>query len=192
MKVTNYFFTKDTGLSPFVTLAKAKKQLRLETSFAEEDDLITDYIEAATIAAQDYLNKKLFKGVLTFDCDGFTNPFVFVQSDDNDAVASVKYYAKDGEGDTLTEIVNTTYKLRKSSSIGCKEIKFTEPFPAIETRDDAVIIKINQGFAVADLPKPIYQAILLMVTSMYEKREDIGEIGNNQASRNLMRPYRNF
>ncbi len=192
MKVTNYFFTKDTGLSPFVTLAKAKKQLRLETAFTDEDDLVTDYIEAATIAAQDYLNKKLFKGVLTMECDAFANPFVFTQSDDSDTVASVKYYAKDGDGDTLTEIVNTKYKLRKSSSVGCKEIKFTDDAPAIETRDDAVIIKINQGFAVADLPKPIYQAIMLMVTSMYEKREDIGEIGFNQASKNLMRPYRNF
>lgn len=192
MKVTNYFFTKDTGLSPFVTLAKAKKQLRLETSFTEEDTLITDYIDAATEAAQDYLNKKLYKGVLTFECTGFTNPFLFSQSDDNDTVASVKYYAKDGDGTMLSTVVDTTYKLRKSSSIGCKEIKFTEDAPALETRDDAVIIKINQGFAVADLPKPIYQAIMLMVTSMYEKREDIGEIGNNQASRNLMRPYRNF
>ena len=189
---TNYFFTKDTELSPFVTLAKAKKQLRLETSFTEEDDLITDYIEAATIAAEDYLNKKLFKGVLTFECSSFENPFVFTQSDESDAVASVKYYAKEGGGETLAEIANTNYKLRKSSFIGCKEIKFTDTLPATEVRDDAVVIKINQGFAEADLPKPIYQAILLMVTSMYEKREDIGEIGNNQASRNLLRPYRNF
>jgi uncharacterized phiE125 gp8 family phage protein len=189
---TNYFFTKDTGLSPFVTLAKAKKQLRLEEDFDEEDDLITDYIEAATLAAEDYLNKKLFKGVLTFECSAFTNPFVFVQGDEADTVASVKYYAKDGDGDTLTEIASTQYKLRKSSSIGCKEIKFTATLPETEVRDDAVIIKINQGYAVADLPKPIYQAIMLMVTSMYEKREDIGEIGNNLASRNLLRPYRNF
>jgi uncharacterized phiE125 gp8 family phage protein len=189
---TNYFFTKDTGLSPFVTLAKAKKQLRLEADFTDEDDLITDYIEAATIAAEDYLNKKLFKGVLTFESSSFTNPFVFTQSDESDTVASVKYYAKDGDGETLTEIASTEYKLRKSSSVGAKEIKFTSTLPEIEKRDDGVIIKINQGYAVADLPKPIYQAILLMVTSMFEKREDIGEIGNNQASRNLLRPYRNF
>jgi len=189
---TNYFFTKDTGLSPFVTLAKAKKQLRLEADFTEEDDLITDYIEAATVAAEDYLNKKLFKGVLTFECSSFANPFVFTQSDDSDTVESVEYYAKDGDGETLTAVEDTDFKLRKSSTIGCKEIKFTATLPETEVRDDAVIIKINQGFAVADLPKPIYQAIMLMVTSMYEKREDIGEIGFNQASRNLLRPYRNF
>jgi len=189
---TNYFFTKNTGLSPFVTLEKAKKQLKLEADFTEEDDLIEDYIEAATVAAEDYLNKKIFKGVLTFECSSFTNPFVFTQNDDADAVASVKYYAKDGDGETLTTVADTDYKLRKSSSIGCKEIKFTATLPETEVRDDAVIIKINQGFAVADLPKPIYQAIMLMVTSMYEKREDIGEIGFNQASRNLLRPYRNF
>jgi uncharacterized phiE125 gp8 family phage protein len=189
---TNYFFTKNDGLSPFVTLAKAKKQLRLEADFAEEDDLITDYIEAATVAAEDYLNKRLFEGMLTFECSSFTNPFVFTQSDDSDTVASVEYYAKDGDGETLNAVEDTDFKLRKSSTIGCKEIKFTATLPETEVRDDAVIIKINQGFAVADLPKPIYQAIMLMVTSMYEKREDIGEIGFNQASRNLLRPYRNF
>lgn len=189
---TNYFFTKNSELQPFVTLAKAKKQLRLESDFTEEDDLITGYIEAATVAAEDYLNKRLFKGVLTFECSSFTNPFVFTQSDDSDTVESVEYYAKDGDGNTLTPVEDADYKLRKSSTIGCKEIKFTATLPATEVRDDAVIIKINQGFAVEDLPKAIYQAIMLMVTSMYEKREDIGEIGNNSASRSLMRPYRNY
>jgi hypothetical protein len=86
---------------------------------------------------------------------------------------------------------DTNYKLRKSSTIGCKEIKF-ESYPETAERDDAVIIEIQQGYEPETLPKPIYQAILLMVTSMYERREDIGEIGNNSASRSLMRPYRNY
>ncbi len=188
--VTNYFFTPGAEQTSFVTLAKAKKQLRIEVSSTDEDDLIQIYIDAAEKAAEDYLNKKLQKGVMTFECSDFVNPFVFVQSDENDTVASVEYYPKDSE--TLTTLVNTSYKLRKSSSIGCKEIKYLETTPATATRDDAVIIKINQGFLAAELPKPIYQAMLLMITTMFERREDIGEIGNNLASRNLMRPYRNF
>jgi uncharacterized phiE125 gp8 family phage protein len=188
---TNYFFTKNSGLDPFVTLAQAKAQLRIEESFTDEDALITGYIDAATEAAQDYVNKRLFKGVLTFECSEFKDPFVFTQSDESDTVASVEYYAKDGDGDTLTAISSAEYKLRRNSTVNCKEIKFTSTLPATEVRDDAVIIKINQGFDVADLPKPIFQAILLMITSMYEKREDMAE-AYTKSSHALLRPYRNF
>jgi hypothetical protein len=192
MKVTNDFFTPEETIEAFVTLAMAKKQLRVEDSFEEEDDLITGYIAAAEKAAEDYLNKKLYKGILTFECTGFCNPFVFSQSDESDTVESVEYYAKDSDGETLVAVEAEDYKLRKSASVGCKEIKYKIDLPATETRDDAVIIKINQGFEDADaLPKPIYQAILLMITSMYEKREDMAE-AYSKSSHALLRPYRNF
>jgi uncharacterized phiE125 gp8 family phage protein len=188
---TNYFFTKNSGLDPFVTLAQAKAQLRIEESFNDEDALIAGYIDAATEAAQDYLNKRLFKGVLTFECSEFKDPFVFTQSDESDTVESVEYYAKDGDSVTLTPIADTEYKLRRNSTVNCKEIKFKSAFPAAEVRDDAVVITINQGFEVADLPKPIFQAILLMITSMYEKREDMAE-AYTKSSHALLRAYRNF
>jgi uncharacterized phiE125 gp8 family phage protein len=190
MKVTNHFFTPDsTDDTALVTLEQVKKQLRLEADFEEEDDLIQGYINAAVAAAEDYTGRVLNPGVKTFELDSLSATFEFTQSADNDTVKSIVFYAPDATETTAME--DTNYKLRKSSTIGCKEIKF-ESYPETAERDDAVIIEIQQGYEPETLPKPIYQAILLMVTSMYERREDIGEIGNNSASRSLMRPYRNY
>lgn len=190
MKVTNYFFTPDsTGDTALVTLAKVKKQLKIEASFTEEDDLIQDYINAAVAAAEDYTGRTLNPGVKTFELDSLSAAFEFVQSAENDTVKSIKYWAPDAT--ELATMETNNYKLRKSSTINCKEIKF-ETYPETAERDDAVIIEIQQGYTAETFPKPIYQAIMLMVTSMFERREDIGEIGNNSQSRSLMRPYRNY
>ncbi len=189
MKVTNHFFTVDTEAPALVTLAQAKAQLRVEADFEEEDDLIQSYIDAAIAAAENYIGAPLVKGVKTFELDALTQTFVFKQAGENDTVAAVKYFA-DGATE-VTAMPETNYKLRKNYSTGCKEIKF-ETYPTTATRDDAVIIEINQGYTAEALPTPIYQAIMLMITSMYVKREDIGEIGNNSQSRALMRPYRNY
>lgn len=189
MKVTNHFFTVDTEAADLVTLAQAKAQLRVESDFEEEDDLIQSYIDAAIAAAENYIGAPLVKGVKTFELDALTQTFVFKQAGENDTVKAVSYWETDAT--EVTEMPTNNYKLRKNYSTGCKEIKF-ETYPTTATRDDAVIIEINQGYTAATLPTPIYQAIMLMITSMYVKREDIGEIGNNSQSRALMRPYRNY
>lgn len=189
MKVTNHFFTAATDAQPLVTLEQAKAQLRVEADFEEEDILIQAYIDAAIAAAENYIGAPLVPGVKTFELDSLTATFVFKQAAENDTVKAVSFY-EDGATE-VSEMPDTNYKLRKNYSTGCKEIKF-ETYPTTATRDDAVIIEINQGYTAATLPTPIYQAIMLMITSMYVKREDIGEIGNNSQSRALMRPYRNY
>lgn len=189
MKVTNYFFTVAEAAEELVTLAQAKVQLRVESDFEEEDDLIQAYIAAAIAAAENYIGAPLVSGVKTFELDSLTATFVFKQAGENDTVKAISYWLTDAE--EVTAMADTNYKLRKNYATGCKEIKF-ETYPTTATRDDAVIIEINQGYTAATLPTPIYQAIMLMITSMYVKREDIGEIGNNSQSRALMRPYRNY
>lgn len=189
MKVTNYFFTVNEDAAALITLQQAKAQLRVEDDFQDEDDLIESYIDAAIAAAENYIDAPLIPGIKTFELDSLTKTFVFKQGADNDEIQSISYWEKDAEEVTVMPTEN--YKLRKNYSTGCKEIKFVT-FPTTDTRDDAVIININQGYTPETLPKPIYQAIMLMITSMYVKREDIGEIGNNMQSRALMRPYRNY
>ncbi len=83
------------------------------------------------------------------------------------------------------------YKLRKGVTVETKEITFLET-PELETKDDAVLVTINQGWVAAEVPKPLIQAMKLYVSDMYERREDRGEIGHNSAATALMRPYRKF
>ena len=56
-------------------------------------------------------------------------------------------------------------------------------------REDAFQVSFSAGYTPENLPKPLYQAILLMIADMYEFRTDRTEI-INRASMALMRPYK--
>lgn len=186
--VTNSYYVPGTALTP-ITLAKAKKQLRLEVDFTEEDDLIQSYIDSALIIAENYINRALSPRKFVLEMDRFENPFQFSQNNIDDTIDKVEYFAP---GETEASLLaDTEYKARTSIYIECKEIKF-KTTPTTDSRDDAVIITINQGFTSAtDIPKPIVQAMLLIISDMYERRDD-KEIGTNSAANALMRPYRKY
>jgi hypothetical protein len=185
--MVTHFYTTIPATTPLVTLAKAKKQLRIETLFTEEDESINVYIEAAQVACQDYINRSIAERNLVLECSNFET-ITFERNYENDVIDKIEYY-KPGET-TLTELPDTEYKLRKSNIVECFDIKFLST-PETDIRDDAVIVTIKQGFALATCPKPIIQAINLRLSDFFERRED-REQGNNPASNNLLRPYRKF
>lgn len=192
--MVTHFYTTTTATTPLVTLAKAKKQLRIEASFTEEDDLIEACIDAAQVACQDYINRSIAERNLVLECDKFSNEITFERNYENDVITKIEYYAP-GET-TLTLLPDTFYKLRKSNIVECFDIKFQPALSGVEMpetdiRDDAVIVTIKQGFTLAECPKPIIQAINLRLSDFFERRED-REQGNNPASNNLLRPYRKF
>lgn len=186
--MVTHHYTVITGTTSLVTLAKAKKQLRIEASFAAEDDQIESYIDAAQVACQDYINRSIAERNLILELDSFQDKETFACNYENDTITKIEYY-KPGET-TLTTLAADQYQLRKSSIIECFDIKFLSK-PETDKRDDAVIVTIKQGFALANCPKPIIQAINLRLSDFYERRED-REQGNNPASNNLLRPYRKF
>lgn len=171
-----------------VTLAIAKKHLKLSASSTSEDDLIQGYIDAATADIQNYINRSINSREFVLEASQFeTLPFSV--NNDNDAVAKIEYYAP---GETVVTALDVAgYKLRPGDVVGTKSIKFIDA-PVTEKRDNAVIITINQGYTAEDLPTPLKQAILLLIGDMYERREDRGEIGYNRAAYALARPYRKY
>jgi uncharacterized phiE125 gp8 family phage protein len=171
-----------------LTLEKAKKQLRIEAGFTDEDDLIQSYIDAAEAACENYINRSIAKRKFVMELSAFETPVVFERNYENDVIAKIEYYAP---GETAPTILPTDqYKLRNADIVECSEIKFFS-MPETAKRDDAVIITIEQGFAVEQCPKPIIQAINLRLSDFYERRED-REQGDNPASNNLLRAYRKY
>lgn len=186
--MVTHFHTTTTATTPLLTLAKAKKQLRVETTFTEEDDLIESYIDAAQVACQDYINRSIAERNLVLEVSDFKSPITFERNYENDVITKIEYYAPGAT--TLTLLAADQYQLRKSNIIECFDIKFLS-IPETDIRDDAVIVTIKQGFALATCPKPIIQAINLRLSDFFERRED-REQGNNPASNNLLRSYRKF
>lgn len=170
-----------------VLLAQVKKHLKVDADFTEEDDLIETYIGSAQANAEGYIGKAVGSQKLVIVLPGF-EPVIFASSL-NDSVEKVEYYPDGSE--TLEILPEGSYILSKHS-LEAWELKFKEPLPAASIRVDAVKVTIKRGFSSSDCPKPIKQAILLMVGDAYERREDRGEVGYNSASTSLMRQYRKW
>lgn len=185
--MVTHFYTEITAEGSLLTLAKAKKQLRIEASFDEENDLIESYIDAAQAACEDFVNRSIAERNLVLECSIFET-ITFERNYENDTIDKIEYYEPGAT--ELTLLADDQYKLRKSNIVECFDIKFLS-IPETDIRDDAVIVTIKQGFALASCPKPIIQAINLRLSDFFERRED-REQGNNPASNNLLRPYRKF
>jgi uncharacterized phiE125 gp8 family phage protein len=183
--VTDVKFQEVTGII-IIPLAKAKKQLKLEVGFVEEDELIQDYIDASIGYSENYTGGHILEKIMVLKLDRFDNPFVFevfpIQSID-----SIKYFPKDGSGEITmpTNNYNLTSVNPKVSKISFKTI------PEAEERYDAVTISVKVGFENGKIPKPIISALLLKIADLYERREDRTEVALTVGD-GLLRPYKKF
>lgn len=182
--VTNDQFTP--GTLTVVTLAQAKKQLRIEESFEDEDELIQSYIDAAVVNCENFIGGHIIPGDLVLTLDKFENPVIF-EAFPLKTITTVKYYDNNGTEQTLDA---SKYALTKQSEKVFK-LRFKEDLPTTEKRFDAVTITVACGFAGNTIPKPIIQAIKLQLSDMYEIREDRKEMLSTQAM-SLLRPYKKY
>jgi len=172
-----------------ISLIDAKAQLRIEHD--NEDAVISDCIDAAVAAAENYIGGPIAQrtGVI-FGLNEWKNKFYFPVGPVT-AVSQVAYWPL---GVELSPIVldSGQYQLYnfgptrsmliiRESSLG---------LPLDPERLDAVEITTTVGWAVADIPKEIRQAMLLLVDDFYTYRGD-RPLKDNRSAMNLLRAYRN-
>jgi uncharacterized phiE125 gp8 family phage protein len=182
--ITDIQITAGTSVD-VVTLAKAKKHLRVDADFTDEDDLIQDYIDAAVTQAENYIGGHVTDKNIVFKMTGFDNPLVF-EAFPVKAVTSVKYFEQGTEAEKTMDAENYTLTAETSKRFA---IRFKGDLPSVQDRFDAVTVTINVGMETID--KPIAQAVLLMVADMYERREDRAEVFSTTAM-SLLRSYKKF
>lgn len=180
-----YLETNDT--IEIVSLAKAKKHLRIETLFNDEDDIIESYVGAAIEACENFIGGHIIEKTMTIKMDCFDNDLVF-EACPLQSVQSVQYYPLGSE--VLTTMDTAMYNLTSTNS-KVFTLRFKEKTPLTATRFDAVIAIVKVGNGVAKTPKPIQQAILLLIADMYERREDRSEVIAT-AAMSLLRPYKKY
>lgn len=169
-----------------VSLELAKKQLRIEDDFTDEDDLIQAYIDAAIAMSEDYTGGHIVEKNMILKMDAFDNPLVF-EAFPIQSIDSVSYYPADGSDSQVMD--NSNYDLM-SLNPKVSKISF-KTTPAIAERFDAVTVTVKVGMVVEEIRQPIIQAILLQISDMYERREDRTEVMLSAATA-LLRPYKKF
>jgi uncharacterized phiE125 gp8 family phage protein len=182
--ITDISYTPD-GTLEVLTLAKAKKQLRIESDFTDEDDLIQDYINSAVELAEKFIGGHILPKVMTIKADAFENPLVF-EAFPLKEVTSVEYFPKDGS-EAIT-MPTTEYVLTQDSEKVVR-LRFKNDLPAIATQFDAVSYVSRVGYET--VPLGIVQAVKLMVSDMYERREDRSETIATVAQ-SILRAYKKY
>lgn len=184
MRASYSISVKTTGQPEFVSLANAKEHLKIDSSY--EDALITELIAAAVASAENYLGWYIQQRDVVVKFSEFplvykvkhapilNLDFTVTGTDVNDQVQDVSdsfdYFEYDDSPSTIECIDGSA-------------------LPNLKDARDAVKITYVAGVDTGKLPRPIYQAILLIIGDMYEYRGDRQEINNTRAMQ-LMRPYR--
>jgi len=166
-----------------VSLAEAKAHLRIDTT--DEDDLIGALIVAARVAAETEIRRVMIEQswraiVETWPQAGLELPVQPALA--IDAVRAID------DDDVATTLDTADYEFE----IADGSITLVNPV----TGTDHYEIDFTAGYGAAgdDVPQPLRQAILMLVTHWYEHRSAVGDTGVTAATplgyRELLAPYR--
>lgn len=183
---------------PVVSLAQAKRQLRIDAADTDDDVLITDLVAVATASLDGpggWLGRALGPQILELrtavpwggDCIDLPCPPLL-------AVVAVTYADRSGAAQTMEP---TSYALAGNGLT----LAAGQSWPATLDRPDALRVTYRAGYAPtaeapprSTVPMPVQHAILMMVTDLYETRDAkmAANLVENPALRNLLGPYRIF
>jgi len=177
-----------------VSVAEARDHLRVDIDV--DDILIYNMVAAAREYAEIYCNRSFAKHAYRADIEYFENemrlPGKPVQS-----VTHIKYYSS-ASPSVLTTLASSNYQLHRD----VVSLAYGGTWPAVYPRVDGVQITFQTGYSnlsspedtVANVPKAVRQAILLVAGDLYENREGQiiypGQVQENKTVKMLLAAYR--
>ena len=187
MNVTYTLTPPPAGVN-LISLADAKKQLRIEHSY--EDTEIQGFIDAAIAEAESYLGTVILKRNIVFGLEDWSERFDFPIGPIGQ-IDSLKYLKS--VNTTYTTAPVDQYKVYNFGSTKSQLIikKILRVANLKKETLDAIKIDATVGYDLINVPGNILQAVKLILTDFYEFRGD-REIKINRSSRNLLRPFKYF
>lgn len=146
-------YSKIISQSPldFISVDMAKRQLGIIDD-SSQDAHITMLVEVAMVLAEKATKRILSEGVITLSANGekaFMLPY--------------------GEADVMTSV-----------QVNGEDVSYT--FDAIsqcvtldDYHQDPVIVTYSTGYAAGEVPRPIQMGTLMLISTLYENREDTGQ-----------------
>jgi uncharacterized phiE125 gp8 family phage protein len=155
--------------SEVLTLNEVKAHLQIDPSFTADDAMLNAMITAVRQAAQEYLGRFLLTTVVDqfYHSWGqglllFFTPVI--------GSATVTYFNTEGNQQTLAA---SEYELDTTSEPSRIWPAFNKQWPALRPHPNSVVVRYSCGYAsAAAVPGPIKQAMLIMITAMYEHRDE--------------------
>lgn len=148
-----------------VTYTEAKAHLRLE------HDLDQTYVETLIKAARKHAEAHCWRGFVTqtweLVLEDFTDEPIILPKGRVASITTVKYIDSNGTEQTLASSV---YDLDDDSEPSRLLTAYGQSWPSTRDQWDAVRIRYVVGVAAAAVDETIKQAILLLVSQMYEHR----------------------
>jgi len=161
-----------------LTTAEGKKQCEIATSVTEHDTFIDSLIKAARLYVENKTGIALFTQTVTQRWDSF--PYAdrcdFYASlelgyGEIQSITSVKYIDVDGAEQTL--VADTDYKASLTSTPPRIVPAYGKSWPSTRPEPDAVYVTYVRGWDdVADIPELLKRAMLMIVSTWFECRND--------------------
>lgn len=164
-----------------VSLGEAKAQCRI--SSADEDGLVAGFLLAARSHCEDYTGRVFMTQTWEAKFDGDW-PTVFDSScmrrrvrvmlpnPPAQSIASVSYIDTTG---TLQVLASNQYTFSKGDIFGFLEPAYGVSWPTVRQQLETVTVRYVAGYGPnpGDLPEPIRQAILMLVSHFDQNREAV-------------------
>lgn len=157
-----------------VTVEDAKDHIRLALDIDADDDLVGDFIDAATRLTESYANRSWISRTVEMVLDDLSGGEIVLWGQ---PVVSVTGIWATDVNDVETEIATTVY--RASAASGRIVLRRGQVWPTNLAEIDAYRIRYVAGYgeAIEDVPEPARQAIKMQVAEWYENRGEDPEKG---------------
>jgi len=176
-----------------VSLEEAKEQIQGLEGIDDFDAFITRLITAARETAEEYCWRTIVESTYELRLASFTSDNILLPKPLVSAITSVKY--KDSTGTEVT-ITNTDYQLLDWEEPAILQPAYGLSWPGSRGGDGDITIEYVAGYdSAASVPASIKQAVLMMVRTWFDSREDVTPRTVNEMPRGseyLLKPYRCF
>lgn len=174
-----------------ITLTEAKNFLRVDGN--DEDTLISALISAAREMCEQYTRRILVTTTIDEYFDGFPNwknpqdkDIIYLSRGPVVSVTSVKYVDEIGSEATVSADAYVVDTISEPARIAS-----TAGWFATDGIINQVIVRYTVGTDVSSIPAPLKQGMLLIISDLYDKRDDrVRKMPT--ASEYLFNPFRIF
>jgi hypothetical protein len=150
-----------------VTLAEAKRHLRVDENWRKDDEYITTLIEAATETAEEYAGFDIADTLNTVKLWGFSNNMIIL--DEGNKVRSAQYYTVDP---SILSNVDHIEKNWNSSVVHLTDFITADP----------LTLSYTTGYEDSIAPAKLKQAILIIIGNYYDmERTGFSNLQNQKA-----------
>jgi uncharacterized phiE125 gp8 family phage protein len=166
-----------------ITTAEAKAHLRIDHD--DEDSYISTLIDAAYDFAENYTGRKIRDQEVSESLDDFKEE-IELKYNPVQSITSITYYDSNDTQQSQTDYFLDTKELR-----AILKPDYDDSWPSTNCDYENVVITYQVGYST--IPDAVNQAVLLIIGSLYDQRENhIGTTINKipVSAEYLLSPYR--